>query len=620
VIHEAGAAVFEFGGFRLEPQRRLLSRDGEPVALTDKAFDALAYLVEHAGQLVTKDDLMRALWPDVIVEENNLYVVISTLRRALKDESTTQRLIATVAGRGYQFVARVQTISAGTHVPAPSVAPVPPVPSAWYSRLLNRRIAWLSVATLLLAIGITAAVVALRPAKPSPSVVTLAVLPFKPLTPADRNESLEFGMAETLIAGLNADRLSVSPLSSVRRFSGSEQDVLAAGRALGVQAVLEGHIQRANGELRVSARLLNVSDGRQLWAERYDEAFTDIFSVQDAIAAKVRAALRVHLSADASPVLRRYTADSEAYQLYANGRFHLNRANEEGSRAALANFEQAVERDPQFALAYVGIAEAHAILGVFGSVAPRDTFPQARRAVDRALEIAPELGEAYASLGHIKVQYEHDWSGAERAYRRAIELNPTFARASAWYGLLLGSQGQFDESLVRLRRAQELEPAQPIHAALIGMVLMYQRRYEDAIEQLQLTLQMDPNFPTTNTYLAAAYLRRGDYEKAMGYLGHARTLAPGSQGYAGQIHALSGRRAAALQEIQRLRVLSTQRYVSADDIATIYAALGQHDETFEWLERAFEERSPLIGWLRWDAVFDGIRADARYVELARRVP
>ena len=174
------------------------------------------------------------------------------------------------------------------------------------------------------------------------------------------------------------------------------------------------------------------------------------------------------------------------------------------------------------------------MLGVFGAVAPRDTFPQARRAVDKALEIAPELGEAYASLGHIKVQYEHDWSGAERAYRRAIELNPTFARAAQWYGLFLGYQGRFDESIAQLRRAQELEPAQPVHGALIGMVLMYQRRYDDAIEQLQLTLQMDPNFPTTNTYLAAAYLRRGDYEKAMEHLGRAKSLAPGSQGTPGR--------------------------------------------------------------------------------------
>ena len=290
-----------------------------------------------------------------------------------------------------------------------------------------------------------------------------------------------------------------------------------------------------------------------------------------------------------APSLRRYTADSEAYQLYANGRFHLNRANEDGLRHALADFEQAVERDPQFALAYVGIAEARSILGVFGAVAPRDTFPQARRAVDKALELAPDLGEAYASLGHIKVQYEHDWSGAEQAYRRAIELNPAFPRAPQWYGLLLGCQGRFDEGIAQLRRAQALEPAQPMYSALIGMVLMYQRRYDDAIEQLQLTLKTDPNFPTANTYLAAAYLRLGEYEKAMDHLGRVKSLAPGSQGYVGQIYALSGKRAAALQEIERLVALSKQRYVSAYDIATIYAALGETDKTFEWLDRALEE-------------------------------
>ena len=267
--------------------------------VNDKAFDALVYLIEHAGQLVTKDDLIKALWPDVVVEENNLYVVISALRRALKDESGSQRLIATVAGRGYQFVAEVQVgaIAAANEVATP--------PEAAKAGLPKRRIAW-AAGALLAMLGIAATVIALRPAAAPASVVTLAVLPFKPLTAADRNESLEFGMAETLIAGLNADRLSVSPLSSVRRFAGSEQDVLAAGRALGVQSVLEGYIQRAGGQLQVSARLLDVNDGRQLWAERYNVAFTDIFSVQDAIAAKVRAALRVQLAGGtvAAPLYR----------------------------------------------------------------------------------------------------------------------------------------------------------------------------------------------------------------------------------------------------------------------------------------------------------------------------
>lgn len=610
----AGPAVYEFGGFRLEPQRRLLSRDGAPVVVSDKAFDALIYLVEHAGQMVTRDDLIKVLWPDTVVEENSLYVAISMLRRALGDEAGATRLIATIAGRGYQFVADVRVVEANnepqvpvTHLAAPPVARI------------SKRWTW-AVAALLAAVIGMAIVTTIRSHRAPAPVMTLAVLPFQPLTPADRNESLELGMAETLIVGLNADQLSVSPLSSVRRYSGGEQDALAAARELGVGSVLEGHIQRVGDQLRVSTRLLNVSDGRQLWAERFDEPFTDIFTVQDTIAAPVRAALSAQLTGKASSALRRYTTDSEAYQLYANGRFQLQRYNEDGLRQSLGFFQQAVERDPDFALAYVGIAEAHSILGAFGVVAPRDTFPQARIAVDKALQIAPELGIAYASLGHIKVQYEQDWSGAELAYRRALELDPTSARASQWFALLLAVQGRFDEGIAQLRRAQALEPAVPAYSALIGMLMIYQRRYDDAIGQLQLTLEADPGLPTANTYLAAAYLRRGDYEKASEYLARVKSLTPGSLGYLGQIHALSGRRAEALREIERLLELSKQRYVSAYDIATIYASLGEVDQTFEWLGRAFEERSQLICWLRWDAVFDGIRADARYRQMLGRLP
>jgi DNA-binding winged helix-turn-helix (wHTH) protein/TolB-like protein/Tfp pilus assembly protein PilF len=608
-----GPVVFEFTGFRLEPQRRTLSRmDGAPVALTDKAFDVLVYLVEHAGQLVTKEDLLRVLWPTTVVEESSLYAAVSALRRAVKDESGAQRLIATVAGRGYQFVADVRVVMA----PSPPVA----APATTPSRSVKWRLPLAAATVLALAAGISVAVIALRDApeaRPQRSGLSLAVLPFRPLTSDDRNESLELGMTETLIAGLNTGDLSVSPLSSVRRYAGIEQDGLAAGRALRVQAVLEGHIQRADNQLRVSARLLNVSDGRQLWAQSYDEPFTDIFTVQDAIAEKVRAALTVELAGEASPALQRYTGDAEAYQQYANGRYHMLRL---ALHEALAHYEQAVARDPEFALAYVGIADVRSVLAVFGAVAPHDTFPQAQQAVQKALKIAPELGDAYATLGHIKVQYEHDWSGAERAYRRAIELNPNNAFAHQCLGLYLALSGRFDDGIVQMRRAQALEPAQPGYSALIGMVQIYQRRYDQAIEQLQSTLEMDPHFPTTNTYLAMAYLRRGEYDKAMHHLGRTKALAPGSAAYRGQILALSGRRAEALQELERLLALSKQRYVPAYDIATIYAALGETDETFDWLARAFEERSQLIGWLPWDAVFDGIRTDARYAPFVKRLP
>jgi TolB-like protein/Tfp pilus assembly protein PilF len=502
------------------------------------------------------------------------------------------------------------------------VAPSPPVaePVKPASPPGKRRLPLAAVAVLALAAGIGVAVIASRDApeiRPQRSGLSLAVLPFRPLTPDDRNESLELGMTETLIAGLNAGGLSVSPLSSVRRYSGIEQDGLAAGRELGVQAVLEGHIQRADDQLRVSARLLNVSDGRQLWTQSYNEPFTDIFTVQDAIAEKVRAALTLELADEASPALQRYTGDAEAYQQYANGRYHMLRL---ALPEALAHFEQAVALDPEFALAYVGIADVRSILGVFGAVAPHETFPQAQQAVQKALKIAPELGNAYATLGHIKVQYELDWSGAERAYHRAIELNPNNAFAHQCLGLYLALSGRFDDGIAQMRRAQALEPAQPGYSSLIGMVMIYQRRYDQAIEQLQSTLEMDPHFPTTNTYLAMAYLRRGEYDKAMEHLDRTKALAPGSAAYRGQILALSGRREEALQELERLQALSKQRYVPAYDIATIYAALGETDETFVWLTRAFEERSQLIGWLQWDPVFDAIRTDPRYAPLVKRLP
>ena len=600
--------VYEFGEFRLEPKRRMLSGPGgEPLPLSDKAFDALAYLVQHAGRVVTKDELLRALWPTTVVEESSLYVAISAVRRALKDDSAAPapRFIATIAGRGYQFVADVR-VAAAQGVP-------------------QRR----SRVSARLAIGVGLAVAALaaavafvwlqseRDVSPSAATRTLAVLPFRPLTPGDRNESLELGMTQTLIAGLNTGQLSVTPLSSVRRFGSMEQDALEAGRALGVQTVLEGHLQRAGDQLRVTARLLDVQSGRQIWAERYDERFTDIFDVQDAIAARVRTSMAVELGAVEPPALRRYTESAEAYQQYANGQFHLQRLV---LPQALTHFEQAVALDPEFALAYVGIADVRAIIGVFGIVAPRDTFPQALAAVNRAMSLAPDLGEAYAALGHIKVQYEHDWAGAERAYRRALELNPLDPRAHGFYGIFLGTCGRFDEGIERLRRAQELEPANAAYSALIGMLLVYQRRNDRAIDQLESSLQMDAAFPPTITYLAFAHLRRGDYQLASSYLDRLHAPAPGSGAYRAQILALSGQRAAAVQELDGLLAMSRERYVPAYEIATIYAALGDQDETFRWLGRAFEDRSTLIAWLAWDPVFDGIRDDPRYRPMYEKLP
>jgi len=624
-----GIRIYEFGEFQLHVARQSLycKPADRWIPLTPRVFDTLLFLVEHPEELLDKPRMMAAIWPDVIVEENNLDQNISTLRHLLGERRGDQRYIVTVRRRGYRFVAPVRKFAlsdrdrvAAGGANAAETGELPDRPGTTGARMKLSGIAGLTALAL---VAIVAILTQWRGDEQPRTVIlptqTLAVLPFRPLAATDRNESLELGMAETLIVRLNNSRLVVSPLSAVRRYGDPNQDAVAAGRALGVDAVLEGHLQRDGDRLRVSARLMNVGDGRQLWADRYDENFTDIFSVQDAIATKVLGALTPELTGEMSAVFRRYTEDAEAYQLYASGRFHRRRGNEEGLRKALEFFHQAVERDPNFAPAYVGLAETYALLGVFGIVAPHSVFPQARQAVDQALELAPELGEAHASLGHIKVQYEHDWSGAELAYTRAIELNPNYAPVHQWFGIYLSLSGRFDEGLERMHYAQSLEPSSPLYAAMIGMLLTYQRRYDEAIEQLEKTLEMDPALPTAHTYLAMAYLRRGEYDLAIQHLGQSSSLAPGSTAYLGQIYALSGRRSDADAEVERLIAESQRRYVPAYDIATIYAALERPDETFAWLERAFDERSPLIGWIPWDPVFDRIRSDPRYPEVVRRL-
>jgi DNA-binding winged helix-turn-helix (wHTH) protein/TolB-like protein/Tfp pilus assembly protein PilF len=623
------APIYEFGEFRLDTAAETLTRlEGGTVTLTPRAYATLRTLVERSGELVERGVLMRTVWPNLIVEDNNLDQQVSLLRQALGERRGEHRYIVTVPGRGYRFAAPVRAQSGAPVVvvepaamPPAATAPEPGVgtPARARPRLWTAALAIASVALVAGAL----AVFDFRgrgPAAPSSrEQTTLAVLPFKPMTASDNNQSLELGMAETLIVALNGARLPVSPLSSVRRFAGAEQDALAAGRELAVDVVLESYIQRDGDALRVSTRLLDVADGRQLWSQRYDEHFSDVLTVQDSIAARVLGALAPNLAGAMAP-LRRYTSNAEAYQLYLDGQFSRRRASEVGLREALRSFQAAVERDPSFALAHVGLAECYSVLAVFGIDAPHQSFPLARQSIDRALALAPDLGEAYASLGHVKTQYEMDWPGAERALRRAIELNPSYAPAHQWLGLLLGVSGQFDAALEELRIAEALEPAVPFYGALRGMVLSYRGEHDAAIEQLERSLAIAPELPNTRAFLTMAYLRRGDLDRAAEHAAAIRSPAPGSRGYVGQIHALAGRRAEALAEIERLVALSRERYVSAYDTASIYATLGEVDQTFEWLERAFEERSQIVTWLPWDDAFDSIRTDSRYAELTKRLP
>ena len=598
-------AIYEFGEFRVDSGQRLLtlSADGRVLPLVSRAFDTLLYLVERPGELVGKGELLKAVWPDAVVEENNLNQSIAAIRRALGERAGEHKYIVTIPGRGFRFVAPVDDAAQSPAPPAPT-EPLARAPAG------SRRWAMFAAAAAGAAL-IAAAFIARTP--PALQHHTLAILPFKPVAPSDDDASLRYGMTDTLISRLRGlDGVAVQPFTSVRRYGGSDQDALAAARELGVASVLDGTIQRSGDRLRVTARLLKVADGRQLWSQQFDESFTDIFAVQDTIAARVTDALAIRLTGQSDRRLkRRFTEDAEAYQLYVSGWFQRSRQSEAGFRQAIGFFEQAIARDPNYPLPYVGLSDSYAMLGVFGAMAPGEAFPRALAAANKALELDNELGEAHTSLAHIKAVYERDLPGAEREYQLALSLAPDYAIAHMLYGLFLAWSGRYEDGIAELRKAQELEPLQLGTSANIGMLFYFSRRYDEAIDQLRKVLAVEPALDHARSFLGRAYLRKGDPTAAIEEFRKRKSLSVGSYADLGMALALAGRRDEAVTELDRLIALRRERYVSAYDIAAVQASLGNKDLAFEWLTRAIEERAQMRGLLGVDPSFDGLREDAR---------
>lgn len=599
---------YEFGDFELDvAQQRLSRRDGgSSVPLTGKPFDALVYLIEHAGEALDKDTLLKAIWPGAVVEENSLTQVISSLRQLLGEERGENRYIATLPRKGYRFVADVRQRVA-----------LPPMPPR------KRRGQWLSGVTFLLiaAFAIGAVILQLnQSARTKAPVRTLAILPFKPLVPEQRNPSLEFGMADSLISQLaqRGDQV-VSPLSSVRRYAAVDQDALAAGRELKVDTVLDGLIQRQDDHLRVSARLLRVADGRQLWTQTFDQPFTDIFQVQDAIATRIAAALSLQAPSAEMLARRHGTSDPEAYVLYASGRFAFARLTEPTLLQGIEFYRQAVTRDPNYARAYAGLADCYSLLGVIGSRAPRETFPLARTAADKALQLDPQLAAAYTARGQIRAVYDFDSRGALEDLNRAAELDPEVSSIYFYRGVVYGAQGDIDRSRKEFQHAQQLEPDVLAAPAAAALSLFYSRRYDEAIAELRRVLALDDGFELARGFLIRTLLAKEAYDEALQELQGRNLQTLGSHGFRAQALALAGRRDEAKAELDRVLILAKQQYVSAYDIAMIYAAFRDADNTFLWMNRAVDERATALISVPWDPLLDFVRPDSRFPALIQRI-
>ena len=452
----------------------------------------------------------------------------------------------------------------------------------------------------------------------------IAVLPFKPLVAENRDQVLELGMADTLIAKLsNTRQIIVSSLNAVRKYGGLEQDSSAAGRELQVSSVLEGNVQKVADRIRVTARLINVADGASLWAGTFDEKFTDVFAVQDAISQKVADALALRLSGEEKRRLtKRDTKNLEAYQLYLTGRYHHARLIPPEIRTAIGFYQQAIDLDPDYAPAYFGLAEANRSLAITSDVPSKDSLPQATAAARKALEIDDSLAEGHASLSFSLIWYEWDWVGGEREAKRAIALNPNSAYSHFALAHVLSDLGRHDEAIAEGARAVELDPVFFLFGALEGMFLHHARRDDEAIARLEKTLQLDPTFWITHLTLGKVYIQQRKYPEAIAAFIKARDLSHGNSeaiasiGYAA---ALAGDKAKARAVLDELKGLSVQHYIPPFNVAMVYTGLGDQNEALSWLEKACEERDVRVTILKVDPRWDSLRSNPRFSAILKRV-
>ncbi|HSP13559.1 MAG TPA: winged helix-turn-helix domain-containing protein [Thermoanaerobaculia bacterium] len=612
---------YEFAAFRLEPAERRLLRGGEPVALTPKCFDLLVVLVENSGRLLEKSELLARVWPGQFVEEGSLSFNISELRRVLHEGENGLHYIETVRKKGFRFVAPVQAIPVADDGEAEEkpVATHTASRASWAFKIFFAIVAVAALASL---------AYILRPRSGGPPVEepprTMAVLPFKPLAADVRDEPLEMGICHALIIRLaTVEQLVVRPTSSVVAYNKMGQDPLAAGRELRVDAVLDGYIQRSGDRIRVTARLLRTADGRSLWSGQFNENFTDIFAVEDSIAQKIVEALHLNLTRDEQrSVTKHPTENIEAYSLYLKGRYFQDKRTEEGVAKSVEYFQEATVKDPRYALAFAALSDSYELLAVRAGARPKVAYEKARAAAVRALEIDETTAEAHIALGQVKSWYDWDWPGAEREFKRAIELSANDPIPNQQYASYLLTMGRHQEAISEITRAQRLAPVSLTTNVQAARILYFAGQYEASMEQCRKTIEMDPGFGGAYIFVGRIDTQKGLYREALEALDHARILlhnSPEILSLIGYTYAVSGRTAEARQMLEELHRSSRQRYISPYHIAMIHAGLGERDEAFQWLEKAYDDREGRLTILRFAPEFAPLRSDPRFTKLLQRM-
>ena len=591
----------------------------EPAPLTRYAKEVPAELERIVAKALRKDREER------YQTAKDFLIDLRTLKRKVEFDAEMDRTVAPEL-RTTTSTAPV-TASDDGRLSLPAISAVPVISSAEYivSGIKQHKLAS-TIAGMLLVTGVIALGYYLYVHKSEVAIESIAVLPFQNRSTEPDSEYLSDGLAESLIYRLSQlPNLKVSPTSAVSTYKNKEIDPVKVGNQLGVNAVLSGRIVQRGENLTISAELVDVRHNKLLWGEHYERKMSELLQTQREMAREIVEKLKLRVSSQERGLAKNYTESNEAYQLYLKGRFYWNKRTAQGMHKALGYFQQAIDIDPNFALAYTGLADTYSLLGgpeAGGDMPPNEMLPKAKAAALRALEIDDSLAEPHVSLAHVKVYYDRDWAAAERLYKRAIELNPNYAIAHHWYAIFLSNLGRHSEALAGIERAQNLDPLSLSINAWRGYIIALSGQPDQAIEQLKKTLEMDPNFILARYRLGSVYEQKGMYDHAIREFMQVGTLPDGKLlGMTGLAHtyALAGKRGEAQQILDELLRLSKQVYVSSGQIAMIYVALGDKEKAFTWLDEADKLRELNVLRLKVDPRFASLRSDPRFDDLMRRI-
>jgi len=563
-------AAIRFDPFELDPHAGELRKRGVKVRLQGQPFQILEALLERPGEVVTRDELQKRIWPsDTFVDfEQGLNNAVQRIRQALGDTAETPRFIETLPRKGYRFIGAVET-------------------------------------------------------KP-PRIKSLAVLPLENLACDTEQDYLAEGITEALIGTLaKIGELRVVSRTSVMQYKGLRKSLPEIARELNVDGIVEGTVQRAGERLRVSAQLLHASSDTHIWAESYDRDLRDILALQSEVAEAIAREIQIKLTPrEQAHIAHVGSVDPHAYEAYLKGRYYWNRRAKEGFQKAVQHFQEAISKDPGLAAAYAGLADCLSALSLFGFLAPDDGLGKAKALAIQAVELDPGLAEAHTSVAMVRMCYDFDFAAAEREFERALELNARYATARSWFGHFLAAMGRHEEAYTECQRAIRLDPLSIPIRCVFGTAHFFARRVDQAVEQFQKALELDANYSWAYALLSAGHLGNPNPDLAIDAAQMAVQLSPASSLYLGDLaeaYAVSGQREKAQQILDRLHELAKHQYVTPYFLARTYLALGRQHEALNWLETGFRERSPLMFWINSDFRLDPLRSEPRFQELIHRM-